>query len=731
MSLELWAGPECTVNRVGDQFHDQLEASGFALDPSHLDQLAGLGISRMRLPLLWERIETRRGDFDWQWSDASLARLSTLKVEPIAGLLHHGSGPSWTHLLDPSFPVLLADYAGEVAARYPQINDWTPVNEPLTTARFSGLYGLWYPHCEDDTSFVRALLNQVRGTVLAMQAVRRIISHARLVQTEDLGFVTSSAVLAYQARFENERRWLSFDLLTGRVDRRHPLWGYLRKSGASEYELEALRDDPCPPDILGINSYITSERHLDERIWNYLPRQVGGNQRDRYADVEAVRVNGAFTGGFEARLRETCERYGRPVAITEVHLGCQRDEQLRWLNQAWHAASRVQAQGHDVRAVTCWAAFGTFDWNSLVTRREGHYEPGLWDLRSVPPRETALAGMARQLACGKQPDHPVLEGPGWWQRDSRLTYYPQGEVQAFPVTGRPLLITGATGTLGRAFAYICEARGLPYRLLGRADMDIADPASVEVALQQWQPWAIVNTAGFVRVDDAETDAPRQWRENALGPAVLAEACGRHDVQLLCFSSDLVFDGIKRQPYVEGDSPKPLNAYGRAKCEAERRVLAAAPQALMIRSAAFFGPWDSRNFITAGLRVLRRGETWVAANDQSISPTYVPDLVHSALDLLIDGERGIWHLANHGSASWSQLACMAAEAARLDVRLVQPVPGATLGQRALRPHFSVLGSARGQLMPTLQNGLDRYMAEVVSERFEISRDASHAMEVPAL
>lgn len=730
MSLELWAGPECTVNRVGDQFYDQLEASGFALETAHLDRLASLGIARMRFPLLWERTEPRRGHLEWRWPDQSLARLATLGVEPIAGLLHHGSGPAWTHLLEPLMPSLFADYAGAVAARYPQINDWTPVNEPLTTARFSGLYGLWYPHRSDDASFVRALLNQVRATVLAMRAVRRINPQARLIQTEDLGFVTSSPALAYQASFENLRRWLTFDLLTGRVDRYHGLWQYLRKAGACEYELDVLRDDPCPPDILGINSYITSDRHLDDRIWIYPPQYVGGNQRDRYADVEAVRVKGSFAGGFEARLREAFLRYGLPVAITEVHLGCRPEEQMRWLHQAWSAASAVRAEGHDVRAVTCWAALGTLDWNTLVTRRDGHYEPGLWDIRSTPPRETALAGMARQLGNDQVPDHPVLGGPGWWQRESRLIYCPQGEVQALPVSGRPLLITGATGTLGQAFARICQVRGLPYCLLGRAELDIADPASIEAALQRWQPWAVVNTAGFVRVDDAETDAPRQWRENATGPGMLAVACERHGVRLLCFSSDLVFDGANNRPYLEADATRPLNAYGRAKQEAERQVLTAAPQALMVRSAAFFGPWDPHNFVTAGLRALRRGESWAAAHDQNVSPTYVPDLVQSALDLLVDGERGIWHLANRGSTSWSGLACLAAEAARLNTGLIRAVPGAALGQRAVRPRFSALGSARGNLMATLQSALERYMTEAVHEAAKVPGCAAPALSESA-
>ena len=116
-----------------------------------------------------------------------------------------------------------------MAERYPDIDAYTPVNEPLTTARFSALYGLWYPHRRDDRSFVRALLNQVRGTVLAMRAVREVNPRAQLVQTDDLGHVDSSPRLRYQAEFENLRRWLSFDLLTGRVDAQHPMRGYLRQ----------------------------------------------------------------------------------------------------------------------------------------------------------------------------------------------------------------------------------------------------------------------------------------------------------------------------------------------------------------------------------------------------------------------------------------------------------------------------------------------------------------------
>jgi dTDP-4-dehydrorhamnose reductase len=711
--LELWAGPECTVNRVGDRYLDQMRYSGFEHRLDDLDRLAGLGIRRLRFPMIWERIAPDGpATADWRWSDERLARLRELGVQPIAGLVHHGSGPLHTSLVDARFPELLAEYAGAVARRYPDLPAYTPVNEPCTTARFSGLYGIWYPHGRSDREFVRCLLTEIRATVLAMRAIRAVNPRAELVQTDDLGYTTvATPKLQYQADFDNTRRWLGFDLLCGRVDRQHPMWDYLTAHGASERELLELVDAPCPPDIVGVNSYITSERFLDDRLDLYPHTLRGGNGRHRYVDVETARVHGAHIGGFTARLRETCERYGLPVAITEVHLGCTREEQLRWLAQAWAGAQKLKDEGLDIRAATVWAAFGTFDWDSLVTREQGHYEPGLWDVRGGgEPRPTALARLARELANGEKPTHPVIEGPGWWQRELRLTYPHHGELESLAVIGQPLLITGATGTLGRAYARLCDLRGLPYKLLTRQDMDIADPVSVAAALERWQPWAVVNTAGYVRVDDAEND-PRNWRENVEGPVVLARACAERGIRLVNFSSDLVFDGNTDRPYVETDPTRPLCAYGRTKAEAEHRILAVAPQSLIVRTAAFFGPWDAHNFVTQALAAMRRGEPWQAAHDQWVSPTYVPDLVRTSLDLLVDGEHGLWHLANRGAVSWMQLAQMAAEAAGVDRRLVQGRSGAELGQVACRPRYSALDSARGVVMPTLEEGLVRYLSEV--------------------
>lgn len=718
---ELWAGVECTVNRVRDGYSDQLERSGHALRLKDLERLASLGVRRLRYPILWERTAPKNLDgCDWLWSDERLRQLRKLGLQPIAGLVHHGSGPCYTSLVDPEFPEKLAKYAASVARRYPWITEYTPINEPLTTARFSSLYGHWYPHLRDSLSFAKAFLAQCRAIVLSMRAIREINSEAKLIPTEDLGKTFSTPTLAYQAEFENERRWLTFDVLCGRLRPASPMWEYFCWLGVEERELNWFLDNQITPELLGINHYITSERFLDERASRYPSHVHGGNGRHVYADIEAVRVCAAGVAGPKALLREAWERYRLPLAVTETHLGCTREEQLRWFKEVWEATVELRSEKVDVRAVTAWAAFGAFDWNSLLTRESGCYEPGVFDLRSPEPRPTALASMVRTLASGKSFDHAVLDTPGWWRRLDRFCYPPvshhheqEASSSSRSVTSmsRSLLITGATGTLGQAFARICTKRGLAYQLLRRDQLDIADSDSVKRALEQYEPWAVINAAGYVRVDDAERDAETCRRENVLGPVCLAKECERNGLPLVAFSSDLVFDGRKNDLYVESDVCSPLNVYGRSKAEAELCVLEQMSHALIVRTSAFFGPWDRFNFVHAVIDTLTTGRPFFAASDITVSPTYVPDLVNAVLDLLIDGEEGIWHLANVGRVTWAEFARLTAARAGLEVSAVQPRPGHALGFVAPRPAFTALSSERVSLMAPLENGLERCLQEM--------------------
>ncbi len=721
---EIWAGVECTVNRVGDKFSDQLERSGHALRLKDLERLAELGVRRLRYPILWERTAPVNPDTpDWSWPDERMSTLQRLGLIPIVGLLHHGSGPAYTNLLDPEFPEKLASYATAVARRYPWVDAYTPVNEPLTTARFSCLYGHWYPHERDPLLFARALLAQCRGIVLSMRGIREINPAARLIQTEDLGKTFSTPTLAYQAEFENERRWLTFDLLCGRLLPHTPMWDYFRWLGIEEEELQWFLDNQALPDVLGINHYITSERFLDERTTRYPSHFHGGNGRHVYADVEAVRVCAAGVAGPREILKEVWERYRLPVAVTEIHLGCTREEQLRWVKEVWDAAVELRLQQVDVQAVTAWAAFGAFDWNSLLTCESGCYEPGVFDLRSPAPRPTAVASFIGTLASGQEFDHPVLDTPGWWHRLDRFCYPPAGHHQEQPFSpnirsvkhngdaSRCLLITGATGTLGQAFARICTKRGLAYQLLRRDQLDIADRESVSKAVDKYEPWAIINAAGYVRVDEAEADAERCMRENVTGPVSLARECERNQLPFVTFSSDLVFDGLKKTHYVESDTCSPLNVYGKSKAEAELRVLEHFSKALVIRTSAFFGPWDRFNFVHSVLDTLSKGRPFFAAADITVSPTYVPDLVNAALDLLIDGEHGIWNIANTGEVTWAQFARLAAEKGGRDVGGVKSRPAHALGFAAPRPSFSALTSERGSFMPPVEESLDRCLREM--------------------
>ncbi|HYW33496.1 MAG TPA: sugar nucleotide-binding protein [Gemmatimonas sp.] len=739
--LEMWAGIECTINRVRGRFRDQLAMVGHYDRPDDVERLADLGVQAVRWPVLWER--HLDSESAWRLTDRAMEVFRRRGIDPIVGLVHHGSGPLGTNLLDEGFPGALAVFGARVAARYPWVRRFTPVNEPLTTARFSALYGLWYPHARNAAAFIRATVNQTLAVQQAMAAIRKITPHAELVATEDLGYTHSSATLRYQAAFENERRWLTFDLLNGLVDRNHSLWSYLTRSAPVREPLLAIANaaaDPAArPAIHGINHYLTSERFLDE-VTRFYPRQsVGGNGRHRYADVEAVRVLRDGPLGPQRLMEQTCTRYGTPVAVTEAHLACTREQQMLWLHEVWTAAQAARARGHDIRAVTTWSAFGATDWQSLLTKSEGAYESGVYDLRAPVPRATALVPMVRALAATGQYDHPVLTAESWWKRTDRLAYPPhRGTTPRVSVdpgmirtTGapratspRPLLITGGSGTLGVAMGRLAKERGLRHIRTGRQDLDITDESVITEWIDSTRPWAVVNTAGWVRVDDAEGDPDACMRSNVEGAECIARACARAGIPFVTFSSDLVFGGDPtdsagggdtHRPLVESDRVDPLNVYGRSKVEAERRVLAAAPDALVVRSSAFFGDWDDWNFVSRTLASLHAGNRAVAPTDAIVSPTYVTDLGHAVLDLLIDGESGVWHVANAGAFTWLELVQHAAERAGLDPERIDPCQGADIGWSAPRPAYAALTSERATLLGSLDNALARYARSRAWER----------------
>lgn len=391
---------------------------------------------------------------------------------------------------------------------------------------------------------------------------------------------------------------------------------------------------------------------------------------------------------------------------------------MRWLVQCWRAAERAGLRGARVEAVTAWALLGAHDWDRLVTTDSGSYECGVYDLRGGNPRPTAMVPLLRALSAGIEPPHgALLSLPGWWERDIRLwpgLRHPSPSASVRRLAGRggaprgpearPILVTGKSGTLGQMFSYLCGVRGLPHVLTDRQALTIDDPASVAQALERFRPAAVINAAGLVDIDRAEAEPGLCLSANAEGPANLARACAAQGIPLVTFSSDQVFDGTKGSPYVEGDAPAPLNAYGRSKAEAERRVLDIHSEALVIRTAAFFSPHDPHNFAVNVLDALHRGRSFAAVHDSHVSPTYVPDLVDTVLDLLLDGEAGIRHLASNGRLSWAECARRLAAAEGLDPGAVEAVGAASLGWRAPRPKDVALGTERGPVLPSVDHAI---------------------------
>ena len=646
--LELWGGHECTVNRVGDHWFDQTVISGHENRIGDLALFAGLGVRKLRYPALWERISPEHPDRrDFRWTDERFAEIARLGMAPILTLCHHGSGPRYTSLLDEGFAPGLAAHAAAVAARYPQVEDYTPVNEPLTTARFSAVYGHWYPHAHDERSFWLALLNEIDATRLAMRAIRAVNPAARLIQTDDLGYCHATPPAMPEATWQNERRWIGWDLSCGMVTPDHALWDRIARFGFAD-RLRAIADDPCPPDVVGVNHYPSSERFLDHRLELRVDREladraVGNCGGVAFVDVDAARAAPERLIGLSGLIEQAWARYGLPVAITEAHHGYTRDEQARWFLDVWDQAEALRAKGVDVPAVTAWALLGSHDWSRMVTRFIGQYEPGVFDLRGPQPRPTLLAAVLKGLTSGERSRHPGLETPGWWtkaRRDTR-TGFEVAAVSGSTDASRPLMIVAGDPVLTALAAAACERRGLHHLVADRMDKERARALS---------PWAILATGG------------------ADG---LAEACDAAGARGACFDIPGATDR-----HISGDP-------------------------LIVRTVPVFTV-DKDSVPVRFLDAIDAGEEPHVEPYVSWTGIYGPTLVDGVLDLLLDGVTGRVGFQPEDDLTltdlYRELALLARWAAR---------PAA---DGAFVAHAATAVGAIPDFMPPLEIMLERFVSE---------------------
>lgn len=276
----------------------------------------------------------------------------------------------------------------------------------------------------------------------------------------------------------------------------------------------------------------------------------------------------------------------------------------------------------------------------------------------------------------------------------------------------PLLITGGEGALAQALARACAEHRLPYRLLSRDHMDIADPARVEAVLDHYRPYAVLNAAGYTAVGLASMETYQCYRDNAKGPITLALACAERGIRVVGFSSAMVFDGEKQPlPYVESDPTHPRTVYGASKAVMERHLRqVTADQALILRTSAFFGRIDARNFLTRALCNLANQQTITVPGDEFLTPAYLPDLADHVLNLLMEGKTGIWHVAHPEPISRAELIARAATFAGLDRRLIRVMSREKVSLGDEEPlRWAVLDTERHNAtpMPPLDDALARF------------------------
>jgi dTDP-4-dehydrorhamnose reductase len=233
----------------------------------------------------------------------------------------------------------------------------------------------------------------------------------------------------------------------------------------------------------------------------------------------------------------------------------------------------------------------------------------------------------------------------------------------------------------------------------RAEWDVAERYPFEE-----RPELVLHAAAWTGVDAAESDPAGAARANVLGTRNVA-ALG---VPVVYFSTDYVFDGAKREPYVESDAPRPLSVYGRTKLEGEQEIGAG----WIVRSSWLFG-WTGRNFVRTMLRLgAERGEVAIV-DDQRGSPTYVGHLAEATRELL-ERPQGLWHVAAEGDCTWAEFAEAIFEGARLDCR-VRRITTEEFGAPAPRPAYSVLRSEKdAPRLPHWREGLRACLERLGSE-----------------
>lgn len=358
------------------------------------------GATFLRWGVPWYRVNPEPGQWEWSWVDRVVDRFGELGLRPVIDLLHYGT-PLWleNQFAHPDYPKVVAEYAVAFAERYgPTVTDYTPVNEPMIHALFSGVYGYWPPYLTGDTGLTTMVRALAEGFVRTQQGITEVLG-------ERATFMHVDASLRYTGDVDGEHRalaarlreqaYLVEDLVTGRVDASHPLLPVLGAGGMDEATLAWFADNPVHPHVMGVNYY----PRISTEVFEEGVHHGGG-----FADPRPAQDAGV--SGLVEVLTAAERRYGAPVMLTETAVTAPVADRVAWLHESVAAIRAMRTLGHRVVGYTWWPVFDMYEWtyrHGTGERAEYLLTMGLYDLvedgrGGLDRRPTPVADTFRTLA---------------------------------------------------------------------------------------------------------------------------------------------------------------------------------------------------------------------------------------------------------------------------------------------------------------------------------------------
>jgi beta-glucosidase/6-phospho-beta-glucosidase/beta-galactosidase len=315
-----------------------------------LNRARATGASAIRYGLPWYRVNPAPGVFDWEWADAVIGHLAgDAGLRIILDLVHYGT-PAWLErsFADPRYPVAAAEYAAAVASRYRGvIGAYTPLNEPLVTASFCGMRGVWPPYLTGDRGWSIVVAAVAAGVQACVRAIRDADPAAEIVYVEAVqAYRTSDPSLAAEVRAQERRSELPTQLILGQVGPDDPMWAWLAGHGVSDTVLRGLAAEPPVLDVIGLNYY----------------PELSCRELVRLGDAV---VHVAYDGGIECLeqvLRHWHARYGIPLMITETAVEGSDGKKRAWLDELVTGLRRLRSEGVPMLGLTWWPLVDFVDW---------------------------------------------------------------------------------------------------------------------------------------------------------------------------------------------------------------------------------------------------------------------------------------------------------------------------------------------------------------------------------